>query len=99
MTSLEQTEDPFESASTTELRPSVPPPTASSKDVRAFLVQFFCALDYERTLEYAVGMSRKMEVNGKALYELPEEEWVDIFGIEGRTIYHTLQTSKYGYVS
>ena len=38
-------------------------------------------------------------MDGKALYELLERRWTDEFGSAGKSIYHELQTSKYGYVS
>ena len=43
-------------------------------------------------------MAAKNHADGVALYEISEKEWED-FGSEGRTIYHALQISKYGYVS
>ena len=90
-----QTEEPLGLV----LRPSLPPPTASSADVRAFLVQYFLALECERSREDAHKMALKIHADGRALYELPEKRWTDEFGSEGQTIYHALQTSEYGYVS
>ena len=81
------------------LPPSVPKPTASSATVHEFLVQFLLSQDWERTRDEAQEKARKIKVDGKALYELPEKEWTDEFGRNGETIYHALQTSKYGYVS
>ena len=81
------------------LRPSVPKPTASSATVHEFLVQFLLSQDWERTRDEAQEKARKIKVDGEALYELPEKRWTDDFGSDGETIYHALQTSKYGYVS
>ena len=81
------------------LRPSVPKPTASSATVHDFLVQFLLAQDWELTQDEAQEKARKIKVDGKLLYELPEKALTDEFGIVGETIYHALQTSKYGYVS
>lgn len=81
------------------LRPSVPKPTASSPTVHDFLVQFLLSQDWELTRDEAQEKARKIKVDGKALYELPEKRWIDEFGSEGETIYYALQTSKYGYVS
>ena len=81
------------------LRPSVPKPTASSATVHNFLVQFLLSQDWECTRDKAQEKAKKIKVDGKALYELPEKRWIDEFGSEGETIYHALQTSKYGYVS
>ena len=44
-------------------------------------------------------MAAKLNVDGTALYELPESKLLDEFGYEGQTIYDALQRSKYGYVS
>jgi len=43
-------------------------------------------------------MTSRIHADGKALYEIPEKRWLDEFGDEGATIYHALQTSKYGSV-
>ena len=43
-------------------------------------------------------MARKINADGKALYELTEKRWTEEFGSEGQTIHHALQTSHYGYV-
>lgn len=81
------------------LRPSVPNPTASSATVHDFLVQFLLSQDWKLTRDEAQEKARKIKVDGQALYELPEKRFIDAFGIAGQTIYHSLQTSKYGYVS
>ena len=81
------------------LRPSVPKPTASNDTVQDFLVQFLLSQSFALTQDEAQDKARKIEVDGKALYELPEKRLTDEFGMIGETIYHALQTSKYGYVS
>ena len=81
------------------LRPSFPNPIASSITVHDFLVQFLLSQDWELTRDEAQEKAKKIKVDGKALYELPEKRWIDAFGFNGETIYHALQTSKYGYVS
>ncbi|KAL9133432.1 MAG: hypothetical protein Q9175_005395 [Cornicularia normoerica] len=95
--SPDNTEEALESAPERLLRPSPPPPTASSAEVRAFLVQFFLVLGCERTPESALEMARKINADGIALYEISEKTWADEFGIEGQIIHRTLQRSKYGY--
>ena len=81
------------------LRPSVPEPTASSAIVHDFLVQFLLSQSWERTRDEAHEKARKLQVDGKTLYELSEKDFIDEFGREGKAIYYALQTSKYGYVS
>jgi len=82
------------------LRPSsVPNPTASNATVHAFLTHFLLSQKFQCTLDDAQERAGKLNVNGKALHELPEKELTDKLGMEGRTIYRALKTSKYGYVS
>ena len=81
------------------LHPSVPKPTASYDTVQGFLVQFLLSQGFAFTQDEAQEKARKIQVDGKALYELPEKTLTDEFGMVGETIYHVLQTSKYGYVS
>ena len=81
------------------LRPSVPEPTASSATVNNFIVQFLLSQDWELTRDEAQVKAKRIKVDGKSLYDIPEKEWIDKFGTEGRSIFHALQTSKYGYVS
>ena len=81
------------------LRPSVPEPTASFTTVQGFLVQFLLSQGFALTQDEAQEKARKLPVDGKALYELSEKRLTDEFGVVGETIYHALQTSKYGYVS
>ncbi len=81
------------------LRPSVPPPTASSLTVHHFFIQFFRALNHQRSLQEAEQMAERIHVEGTALYELPEKKFIDEFGFEGQTIYQALRRSKWGYVS
>lgn len=82
------------------VRPSsVPSPSASSAAVHEFLVQFLLSQNSQRTRDEAKGLASKIKADGQALYEIQEKDWIDAFGVEGRTTYHALQTSKYGYVS
>lgn len=84
----------------TILRPPVPNPlTASHDTVREFLVQFILSQICRCTRHEAERRATKIEVDGQGLYELSEEELTDGLGMPGKTIYHALQTSKYGYVS
>ena len=80
-------------------RPPVPPPNASNRAVRAYLVQFLLLLNSSRTQNEASEMAEKIVGDGEALYEFSMKEWTDVFGIEGKLIYNELQRSKYGYVS
>ncbi|MCJ1454313.1 hypothetical protein MMC28_004666 [Mycoblastus sanguinarius] len=95
--SLNIAEDLFEPTSVPVLRPSVPEPTASSATVNNFIVQFLLSQDWELTRDEAQVKAKRIKVDGKSLYDIPEKEWIDKFGTEGRSIFHALQTSKYGY--
>jgi len=81
------------------LRPKAPDPIADTAVVRKFLIQFLRAIRYGRTEPEAVEMARRMPVDGELLYKQTEEDFTNAFGIEGRTIYCTLQRSNYSYVS
>lgn len=73
----------------------IPRPTASSQEVRAFLIEFFRALYCHRTLSEATEMATRIHADGIALYEIPEKKWVELFDLEGQTIYHACMQNKY----
>ena len=81
------------------LRPSVPPPTASSIEVQNYFVQFLRAFNHRLTLEEAGQIADKLHADGTGLYELSEQQLVDQFGFEGQSIYQALRRSKWGFVS
>ena len=58
--------------------------------IHNFLVQFHLSQYFELTRDEARGKARKIKVDGKALYELPEKGWINEFGNEGETIDHAL---------
>lgn len=61
-------------------RSPVPRPTDSSFTVHCFLVNFLRSQDYELSEEDAQQKARRIKVDGKLLYTLPEQKWVDVFG-------------------
>ena len=39
-----------------------------------------------------------MPIDGKALYQMPQAQWIEEYGAQGHAIYNELQESKYGHV-
>ena len=42
--------------------------------------------------------AKKLRIDGKGLYEISPEQWIEKYDIQGQTIYNEIQTSEYGYV-
>jgi hypothetical protein len=56
-------------------------------------------MNIDRTRTEAEQLAKKIEADGKWLYEIPEAVWVDTYGGNvGLSVYKTLKESKYGYV-
>lgn len=47
----------------------------------------------------ATEMAKRIHADGIALYEIQEKKWVELFDLEGQTIYHACRISTYGSVS
>ena len=50
------------------------------------------------SLAEAVEMAKKVRIDGKGLYEMRAEQWMEKYDIQGQTIYNELQQSKFGEV-
>lgn len=79
-------------------RPQVPSPSATPTEVRLFLTNFFLALDDTISQTEAENEARKIKLDGKGLYELSPEQWLEEYDIQGQTIYNELQESRFGHV-
>ena len=79
--------------------PCVPEPTASSAEVREFLIQFILSQDPTNKLEEAQEKAHEISADGESFYGISKEEFRDELGPIGGVIHRALQTSKFGYVS
>ena len=98
----------FESALSTQQRPTIPLPVAPSPDatpqeVRLFFKQCFLSqrteLSESKAEEEAAELSVKMRMTGECLYRLSRETLVATFGYEGEMIHDLVQSGSEGYVS
>ena len=73
-------------------------PEASFEEVQDYLLQFsrnMCGFTSEEALAWA----KRLQVNGKGLYQVDEEELIELYGIPGRLLFSQLQNSVYGRAS
>ena len=85
---------------TTQNTPSIddfeePNPEASYEAVQDYLVKFsrnMCGFNHEEALAWA----KRLQVNGRGLYQVDEAELVELYGIPGRLLFLQLQNSVYG---
>ena len=76
----------------------MPKPQASSAQVRHFLVNFFLVLDDTLTETDAEEKAKDLRTDGKGLYEISAEQWLETFGTQGQTTYNDLQEGDFGHV-
>lgn len=50
------------------------------------------------TVTEAEDKAKAMRVDGKLIYQIPLERWVELFGDQGRGIFNELPESNYGHV-
>ena len=75
--------------------PEEPNPEASYEAVQEYLVKFsrdMCGFSHEEALAWA----KKLQVNGRGLYQVDENELIELYGIPGRLLFSQLQNSVYG---
>ena len=98
----------FDSALTTQQRPSIAYPSAPTTDatpqqVRKFFEQCFLAnrteLSESEAEEEAKRLAAKLRIRGEGLYQLSKETLIATFGAEGELIYNIVQSAQFDYVS
>ena len=50
------------------------------------------------TMTGAQDRAKALRTDGKGLYQISLEQWVELFGTQGQTIFIELQESNYGHV-
>lgn len=50
------------------------------------------------TMTEAEDRAKALRTDGKGVYQIPLEQWVELFGIQGQTIFDELQESNYGHL-
>ena len=75
-------------------RPDVPTPYASFAEVEIFLEAFLISVGHPPA--DAVTDAEKLRVDGKGLFEIPAEFWVDKLGHRGNLLYNHIQETKFG---
>ncbi|KAM0806200.1 hypothetical protein BDR22DRAFT_8055 [Usnea florida] len=88
----------FNSRANQPRRPPVPSLSATPAEIRSFLVDFFTYLDGSLTLPEAEERANKLPLDGKGLYEISPQQWLEVYGLQGQAICQELQESEFGYV-
>lgn len=50
------------------------------------------------TREEALAWAKRLQVNGKGLYQVDKQEFIELYGIPGRLLFSELQNSVYNRV-
>ena len=50
------------------------------------------------TMTEAEDRAKALRIDGKGVYQISLERWVELFGYHGEIIFHELQESNYGHV-
>ena len=66
--------------------------------LRTWLVEFFLYFDDTVTQPEAENQAKELRIDGKGLYKVSPQQWLEIYGVQGQTIYNELQGSEIGYV-